>query len=187
MAAVIAAGESHTKYWCTIIVDIFINISKEIHLLIGCRIFFWLDSIVLFAHLCYTIFRFYRVIVINWETFFSRMSVSRWAQWSKNVRARQHRITRGHGLKKRLHTILYTVSFRGYRYRKQRLIIHCIIDERNTGQDSKEPGGVGGGLAKVWNMAKNWFFYSNNLFLTWIHVFFFYKNRVYKNINLRFA
>ena len=44
MAAVIAEGEGHTKYWCTIIVDIFINISKEIHLLIGCRVFFGLDS-----------------------------------------------------------------------------------------------------------------------------------------------
>ena len=44
MAAVIAEGEGHTKYWCTIIVDIFINISKEIHFLIGCRVFFGLDS-----------------------------------------------------------------------------------------------------------------------------------------------
>ena len=44
MAAVIGEGEGHTKCWCTIIVDIFINISKEIHLLIGCRVFFGLDS-----------------------------------------------------------------------------------------------------------------------------------------------
>ena len=44
MAAVIGEGKSHTKYWCTIIVDIFINISKEIHLLIGCRVFLGLDS-----------------------------------------------------------------------------------------------------------------------------------------------
>ena len=40
MAAVIAEGESHNKYWCTFIIDIFIIISKEIHLLIGCCVFY---------------------------------------------------------------------------------------------------------------------------------------------------